>query len=319
MLRTFLYSVLAAGFAFAFQDAFASLKLTRESFNSNVKDYVTRELGDAEPYLAMPSFPSASRPVLLGMNDSARAAVVKELALAAKSIVMNPAFEAAYAATLKTQHNAIDHGLKVADTTASFERATKSGDTAGIQNKMEDTFRDQLRKTVIEQNQEISSYDGSMLEILADGLKAQMESIPPRTAVEKAQHAKAKTFLDEAKKLSKTNVASARQKYTAGSLLAVYIDSGTTKSAQADEENRDQQLNFNKRVLRPNLKLRLLAFVAEAKTVDFKAVTQSRGGKAIFVKAAYEEKTSLWKLLYRLGPGGTLSAVAVAQTWAAEL
>jgi len=319
MYRTVVLVVVCCILSLAFQDYLAALKITRENFNSNLSNYTTRELGDGERSFALPFMPSSSRPMFLAMSDAARAAVVRELGLSAKAFLMVPAFESAYTAKIKSQNNAVDYGLKIADSSANFDAAAKSGDYSGMQNKMEAMMRDQLRKMVLDQAKQISSFDGFAVSAMADGIKAQMESIPPKTAAEKAQHTKATLLLTEAMKLSATDVAAAREKYRAGSLLAVYVDAGSGDSAQVDEKKKEQQLNYNKRAFRPNLKLKLLAFVAEAKTVDFKAVTQPRGGKSVFVNPALEKKTPLWKLLYRLGSGGTAAAIGVAQTWAAEL
>lgn len=309
----------AATLALSFQDSLATLKLTRQSFETNVSEYVSRELSDADSYLALPFMPSASKAVFLPMADATRAAIVKELGLAAKAVIMSPAFDAAYKARLKSQHNAIDHGLKVTDTAAGFEAAAKSGNTNDMMAKMQSMMRDQMKQMVLGLQKEVDSFDASTLKTMAESTKSQMDSIPPTNPAEKAQHAKATTLLNDAMKLSASNLPLAKDKYREGSLNAVYLDAGNPSSAQADQAKKEQQLNYDKRALRPNLKRQLLAFAAEAKTVDFKAATQPRGNKTVFVNAAYERKSPLWKLLFRLGPSSTAAAMALAQSWAAEL
>ena len=319
MVRRF-FALLALGaLSFAFQDSLATLKLTRDKFDSNISYYATQEFATLRPGIALPTIGSTARPIFLAMSDAGRAAVVKELGLAAKSFLMSPAFETAYNASLKSQHNAVDHGLKVTDSSAELEESAKSGNLQGLEAKAQAMMRDQYRQVALDQVKQVSSLDASTLQMMASSMKDIMESIPPANAAEKAQHAQARTLLAEAVKLAPSNIAAAREKYKAGSLLAVYLDGNNSGGAQVDQAKKDQQLNYKRRAFRPNLKLKLLAFAAEAKTVDFKAVTQARGPLTVFVNPAYEKKSPLWKLLYRLGPTGTSSATGIAQSWAAEL
>ncbi len=319
MLRSFLVLFILAAVSNAFQDSLTSLKLTREKFETNISYYATRELAETENRIALPTIGSTSRPIFLAMNDSSRGVVVKELGLAAKAFLMSPAFESAYTASLKSQHNAVNHGIKVGDSSAEFEAAAKSGNAQGIEAKMQAMMRDQYRQMVLGQANQVASYDANTLKAMADSFKDIMDSIPPTNPAEKAQHAQARTLLAEAAKLAASNLDAAREKFKAGSLLVVYLDGNNGGGAQVDQAKKEQQLNYNKRAFRPNLKLRLLAFAAEAKTVDFKAATQARGSNTIFANPAYEKKSPLWKLLYRLGPTGTSSAIGIAQSWAAEL
>ena len=319
MLRRFFALLALAALSFAFQDSLATLKLTREKFDSNISYYATQEFTRLQPGIALPTIGSTARPIFLAMSDAGRASVVKELGLAAKSFLMSPAFETAYNASLKSQHNAVDHGLKVTDTSAELEASAKSGNAQGLEAKAQAMMREQYRKVALDQVKQASSLDASMLQMMASSMKDIMESIPPANAAEKTQHAQARTLLAEAVKLAPSNIAAAREKYKAGSLLAVYLDGNNGGGAQVDQAKKEQQLNYNKRAFRPNLKLKLLAFAVEAKTVDFKAATHARGSNTIFANPAYEKKSPLWKLLYRLGPTGTSSAIGIAQSWAAEL
>ena len=318
-MRHLLAFLALVSFALAFEDSLASLKLTREKFDSNISYYATRELAETEGGIALPTIGSTARPIFLAMNDPARAAVVKELGLAAKAFLMAPAFETAYNASLKSQHNAVNHGIKVSDSNADLAAAAKSGNAKAIEDSAQAMMRDQYRQMVLGQAKDVPNYSADMLSAMAGSLKDIMESIPPTNAAEKAQHAQARTLLAEAIKLSPSNLAAAREKFKAGSLLAVYVEANNGGGAQVDQSKKEQQLNYNKRAFKPNLKRKLLEFVATAKTVDHKATTQAKGSNTVFVNPAYEKKTPLWKLLYRLGPGGTSTAAAMAQAWAAEL
>jgi hypothetical protein len=97
------------------------------------------------------------------------------------------------------------------------------------------------------------------------------------------------------------------------------MSDGAGAALQADKKKQEQQVNYNKYSLKPVMKARLTEFVALARTVDFTAQTQPKDGRQVFVRPAHERQTAMWKFLYRLGPGGTKEAMAIAQAWAAEL
>lgn len=303
----------------AFQDSLANLKLTRPGFESAVSTYISLELPDPGTRTGTPSVPAAARQSLMAMGEPARAAVVKELGLAAKAFVMTPAFTAAYEAKLKAEHNAVNHGIAVEDTMASLEAAGKTGNMEGVEAKMQAMIRDQMKQMVLQMSPQVDQYDGATVKEMSDSFKDQFDNIPPLTAREKAQRAQALKLLAEAKGMSASNVAGARAKLKEGMMLGVYVEAGGGASAQTDLTKKEQQLNYNRRALKPTLKRKLLGFVAEAKTVDFKAITVAKGQNKVFSNPAYEQKSSMWKLMYRLGPAGSAAAVAVAQAWAAEL
>lgn len=307
--------VLCAVVVSGFQAGLGTLKLTPAAFETAVKGYVEREVAESDGAAALPFLPMAARPGLLALDDAGRAALVRELALAGKALVMSPAFEAAYREKIRQQYNAVDHGLKVVDIRDAMK--AKSDDEA-VQ-KMQTMVRDQLRQSVLGQVKESKNFNGDTLEMLAETVPGMFDVVEPANAAEKAMRSRGLALLKEAQKLAKTDLAAAKEKFRQGSLLGVFIDPANESGAAADSAKTEQQRNYNQRAFRPRLKAKLLDFVQQAKTVDFKAATTARGTKKVFVNAAYEQKSPLWKALYRLGPGGTGAAVAVAQAWAAEL
>jgi len=308
-----LVSVVA--FAAGVDESLSQLKLTRPSFESSIAAYTQREVPESDRRLAIPYVEPASRALLKGLNDASRAAMVKELGLAAKAIVMSPAFETAYNALLQKDYNAINHGIKVVDTEAVAKKAAEAGDYSALGNAM----RDQMRKMVFEQVKQADQATPQVLPILAESIKGLMSSLEPANASEKAMHKRAAVALDEAAKLSPSNLNVAREKFREGAYLAVFVEPKSAGSSEADAKKNEQQLNYNRRALRPNLKAKLTAFVALAKSVDHKAITQPKDNRVVFANPAYEKQSSFWKLLFRLGPGGTSAAMQIAQAWSAEL
>ena len=294
----------AAG-AWAWQDSFAQLKLNRETFERLVTGYVNENI--TRDHLVEPGAGKGVKDALLAMNDSARAAVVRELGLAAKAFVMSPAFQASYDAYIKNAYRAVNHGIAA----PSGQAAQKGG-----QNFMRDSFR----QSVTQRLPSIANFDKSTIEMMAGVDEGMVDMSNPQTPAEKAGVAKAKTMLAEAKKLAATDIAKARETYKAALMTAAGLkDEAEAKSSAEEDKRREEQRNYNDLLLRPRLKKRLAEFAALVKTVDFNAATTVKNNKIVFVNPAYERRDSLWKKLFRLGPGGANAAAQVAQQWAAEL
>jgi hypothetical protein len=81
----------------------------------------------------------------------------------------------------------------------------------------------------------------------------------------------------------------------------------------------EQQLSNDRNNLKTQLRARLSAFIAEARSVDFDAKTQVRNGRTLFVNPAYEPKSSNWKLFFRMGREPVTAALEVAERWRQEL
>ena len=64
---------------------------------------------------------------------------------------------------------------------------------------------------------------------------------------------------------------------------------------------------------------RLKMFLEVSADVDFAAKLEERNGRMRFVDAAYEARSSEWKLCYRAGPGAVNAARDAATAWLKEL
>lgn len=306
-----------AGFG-AWQDTFSTLKLNKEAFESYVSTYVQR-ITDEGP-LRVPSVPNAVAASFRALGESERATLVRELGLAAKTFVMSPAFAAAYTAYLKNSRNAVDHGLKIEDTTKSLEAALRSGNTDAMEAASNKMMRDNFRRQVEERLPQILKYTPQQIEIMAEVDDGLVEMSMPSTAAEQANVAKAKTMLAESRKLAPSDIAKARETYRAALMLAAGLKSDADVAAGRDLAARqEQQLNYNRLALKPNLKRGLENFLAVARGVNFNAPTTAKGNKTVFVNSADERRNEFWKLLYRVGSAGTGAAVSVAQSWLKEL
>lgn len=307
----------AAGGAWAWQEAYTRLNLNRETFERHITNYV-HEAVRTDGHFSMPPLPGSK--IVLALSDEARASLVRECGLAAKAFVMSPAFQAAYDAHIKNVYRAVNHGIQVSSAGASMDAAMKKGDYAAAQAATSNMMRDNFRKGVIQRLPSLANYDKGTIEMMAGVDANMMEMSNPSTPAEKAAVAKAKAMLEEAKKLAGTDVAKARETYKAALMTGAGLqDEAQVKSSAEDDRRREEQENYNRWSLRPNLKKKLLAFAAVVKTVDFNAATTMKDGKRVFVNRAYEGRDEFWKMLYRLGPGGANAAAQIAQQWAAEL
>jgi hypothetical protein len=96
---------------------------------------------------------------------------------------------------------------------------------------------------------------------------------------------------------------------------------GIEKSeAELDRMRRERaQRLYEQHCARAVIRQWLEEFLETAKTVDFTAQVERRGGTLVFANPAYERKDGLWKLIYRNGRQPTEAAVAFAREWLEEL
>lgn len=310
---------LSAVSAWAMQSALATLELPKASFDRAVTDYLLKSSHHSSLQREAVGM-SAGLRAFLALNDQARAGVVRELGLAAKAVVMSPATAAAYDNYVKTSQNAVNHGIAVNNAAGSVNDALKSGNMKAVEDAQSRMMRESFQRGVSQRLPSIAKYDAAMIGLMANTDASMMDMSMPKTAAEKASIVKAKAMLDEAKTQAGSDIAKARETHKSALMLAAGLGSEQeAKASEAEKLRQEQQANYNRVLLKPNLKKKLLEFVALAKTVDHKAVTQPKDGKQVFVNPVHERRDNLWKMLYRLGPGGTAAAIAVAQGWAAEL
>jgi hypothetical protein len=319
-LRLILGGLAAATALTAWQGALANLKLNQETFETVVTSYLTQSGGLGEGEVRQPYVGRGVVQALLAMDNAGRSATVKELGQAAKALVMSPTFAKAYEDYLRQAHNAVNHGIVVKDAAAEMNAMANSGNLQALEAASNNMMRDMYRKTVSQRLPEVAKMNKEMIEIMAETDAGMMDMAEPETAADKARIAKAKAMVAEARKLSATDLEKARATYKSGLLLAAGLKDDSAAAANVDEmKKQEQQRNYNRLALKPVLKKKLQQFVTVAKTVDFNAALQPKGEKRVFSNPAYEKQSGLWKMLYRLGPGGTGAAVGVAQGWIAEL
>jgi hypothetical protein len=239
-----------------------------------------------------------------------RVALIRELAAEAKSYIMAPAFEKTWDEWIKGRYDAVNHGIKV-------------NPQAEMQAMMQDAASGRMvAQAAAQMAREYARMPTQSVEFLfPDDLKKwQQENDPKYKKI--YQQAKAiepllKSNPDEFKK----QYALLKSAEMGGPDTWAGVEAALAAGAQsqAGQKTKQEQQSYDEHRLRPTLKKKLNGFVALARTVDFAAQTQTRGGKIVFVNPAYERKPPAWKQLFRLGKEPTMAAVAAAEAWAKEL
>lgn len=314
------FATLTVFSAAAWQDSLASIKLNRETFERIITGYINNSIPRGNSNPSAPSVGGAVTTAVKALSDSARASLVTELGLAAKAFVMSPAFATAYDSYIQNAYRAVNHGIQVENAGANLEKAMKAGNTDAMEDATNKLMRDSYRQGVVQRLPEVEKIDPNVFPYMVDSEMSMVDMSMPATAAEKANVAKAKVMFAEAKKVATSDIAKARSIYKSALMLVAGLkDEAAAASSAANREKQEQQENYNRAALHPNLKKQLNSFVALARTVDFKAPTTVKNGKTVFVNPAHERREELWKLLFRLGPGGTGAAINVAQGWLKEL
>lgn len=211
-----------------------------------------------------------------------RVALIRELAAAAKSYIMAPAFEMTWNAWIRERYTAVDHGIKV-------------DPQSDMQAMMQDPSANQMMtQAAAQMAQEFLKLPLQSLELIfpAD-LKSWQRSRDPK---KQALFEKAKAI----EPLLKSNPDEFRKQYTL--LKSAEIGGPTTwaalqsagaaaRQSQEDQKKRQEQVNYDQHRLRPTLKKKLNDFAALVRTVDFAAQTQIKSGIIVFVNPAYEQKS----------------------------
>ena len=302
--------------ALAWQDAFTRLNVPRADFEQRLKSYLNQEIGASQ--LATPGIGARATMAFRALDEGTKVAVVKELAAAAKAFVMSPAFQSAYASTLKSQRNAVNHGLAVTEADPEAANKVASAQKGGL-SPADVEMRQQFRETYLDMLKTADQMSADNVEEFASTLLTQANMIPPRNATEKTQQDKGLALIKQAQAEAQKNLASARQKFKTGVPLVIFSVSDAGVGADVDYAKVEQQRNYNRYALRPGLKKLIDNWVATAKTVDFKAATQMKGDRKVFSNPSYENKPNAWKWLYRLGPNLTNVLIQFGSAWSAEL
>lgn len=304
--NTLIVLAVCTGVAVAWQSGLAAVGLKDADVPEIAKSYFLN--GDSGALPGLYSLSGPMRTLWKSKGPAQRAQEVRDLAAYAKKYVSMPAFEKMYNEWIKETYHAVDHGMKI-DPQADAQKAIANGGAQQIQSQM-----------------------GAMI---AQGMAA----IPPQTlkmlfdqdlANWKDDTDKAKIYA-QAKQIAplfQTNPEAWKKQYLllkSASMGGPSTDAGmaaakaATAKLQADSTIRNEQLAFDQHKLKVELKKRLQDFVTLARSVDYAAQVQTRDRFQYFVKPEYESKSSVWKMLFRLGKEPSLAAAAAAEQWAREL
>lgn len=296
--------------AAALQSGWAVVGWTEADASRVAKMWLVDFGPDAPPPLSQikPDF----RKRLQAMSAPERAKVVTQLAQAARAFVSTPAFAKAYDQWLAAGRHAVNHGIKAqtdAERTAAMHKPGAMNDT--------------MAQAAAGVAKNFASMPPETLKMIAlDDLKRL--SANPRTPPRQKIAAKAKAIAP----LLQSNPAEFAKQYALLKSMEMggpdtwegieAASSGAAK-AEANARMQEEQRAYDEHKLSVELKRRLQNFAALARSVDFAAQTQAKGGRQVFVNPAYESKPANWKVLYRLGKEPALAALAAADAWLKQL
>lgn len=295
----------------AWQGGMAAIGVTDEALTTQL-ERVTRQKGDG---LTLSILGPKQLVAAMALGPADQAVLMKQLATAAKAIVMAPAFLSAHDAWIAKEYQAVNHGLKVKSGDEVMKGATTE---AGVSEMMKRVQREaagvyvQMTKDTPIDNLKMM-FDESLKDWTKDAARA--------TGSNKAKSAKLVAGATAIKDLSATQPEKFRRGYAV--LLSASNDGPDTEEAlfgsAATSKDENEQLAWDKYNLRGALKRVLAQAVAEAPTVDFAAQTVQKSGVRVFVNPAYEKKSLTWKAMYRAGKLPTAAGLEVARAWLKEL
>ena len=259
----------------------------------------------------LPYIPVAATTAAYALGESARVALVETVGAALKTLVMSSTFMAEHEAFIKSEYQAVDHGLKGV---VSYEGALKKSDL-----KLFEAI--QLRQSVAMGVDQVRMVPPEYLQKeLADDLpKWKQRSVDPKLR-DRAKYQKMVAKAEAIATLPATD-----DKFVRGLAVIKSIDNGGPDTEDAvfaihqrvmDEK---EQAAFDAHSLKGQLKRNLSAFVAIAAKVNFDAPTSQKNGKTMFSNAADEKQGALWKACFRAGEGPTAAAVKLAKAWLLEM
>ena len=245
----------------------------------------------------LPAIPPAAVAAAYGLGEAAQAALVETVGSALKTLVMSPAFMAEHNKYIKSEHQAVDHGLKGI---VGLEEAMKKGDVKAMEaiqaREMAAITVGQVRSMPAEIRK--TNFTQLLTQWKADAAK------PKRS-----DQAKLQKMIAMAQPIE--SLPANDEKFVRTFAVIMSIDSGGPDTeaalfALAERATREkEQLAYDQHNLKGQLKQQLTTFVAIATKVNFKAPTSRNGKQTLFVNAADERQGALWKACFRAGPGPT--------------
>lgn len=259
----------------------------------------------------LPFIPPAAVAAAYALDESAQVALVETVGAGLKTLVMSAPFMAEHDAYIKSEHKAVDHGLKGV---VGMEEAVRKNDLKAVE-----ALQSRMMVTIaVDQFQSMpSSYmQEQFTQELADWTKRAND--PKRR-----DRAKYQKLVAKAQPLQ--GLAPEDEKFRRGYAVLKSIDNDGPDTEEAvfaihaRQKQEEEQLAYDQHNLKGQLKQQLSAFVAIASKVDFAAQTVEKNKKTLFVNPAYERQGALWKACFRAGQAPTAAALTLAKAWLAEL
>ena len=260
---------------------------------------------------SLPSIPPAATAAAYALSESAQAAFVDTVGAALKALVMSAAFQAEHEASIKSEHQAVDHGLKGV---IGIEQAMKKNDLKTVE-------AIQMRQVVAMGVDQVRIVPPEALKQgLADDLSGWKKHAANVTLTNRAKYQK---LVARAEALDA--VPAKDEKFLMGYAVIKSIDNDGPDTEEAvlaihkRVHDEAEQAAWDEHNLKGQLKRNLAAFVAVASKVNFSAPTVEKSGRTIFVNAADEKQGAMWKACFRAGEAPTAAAVKLAKAWLLEL
>ena len=263
--------------------------------------------------VTMPWFGPQTRAAAKALSEQSRAAAVREIMGAVKGIVMSPAFMDAHAAYIRQSNKAVDHGIKVLSPEEKYKQMMAGGEAA---------VDEATRQAAAQMAQMLMQIPAAQLAPMFESDLGDWERQAKSGRGQSA--AKAQKMYARAKALQPL-ITSDPKAFQKGYALLKSVEMGGPDDAGSIEasgnrmQQEQEQANWNKYNLKAVLRMKLNAVVKEAATVDFAAQTVQQGNRVKFVNPAYEQKSSLWKSMYRAGKAPTGAMAEFARAWLKEL
>jgi hypothetical protein len=293
----------------AWQSGMASIGVTEASLQSQF-ERATRQKGDG---LMLSILPPKALVAAKALSEPMQAALMRELATAAKTIMMSPAFQSAHEAFIAKEYKAVNHGIKV----KTPEQVLQGMTTQAGADEFNLRMQREAAAVYVQMAMDMKIPDLTMMldEYVKDWTK---DAARPKANPKYARLLKQAAAV---KDLSVSDPVKFRRGFAV--LSSAANDGPDTEEAlfgaQASSQKDNEQLMWDQHNLRGALKKVLTQVVAEAPTVDYAAQTVQKSGSVVFVNPAYEKKSVVWKAMFRAGKGPAAAGVEVARAWLKEL
>ena len=295
----------------AWQGGMAAIGLSEPGVQLQIQRALQQQ-GDG---LTLPSLGSGPSAAARALSEPQQVALTKELAAAAKAIVMSAAFQSVHDAYIAKEYKAVNHGLKVKSGEQMMQQVGTKAGNAEFELKMK---RD-MAAVYVQMAMDLKIEDLKMM--FDESLKEWTKEASTAKGSDRTKYATLVSRAQAIKDLTVSDPVKFRRGYAV--LRSAEADGLDTEEAlfgaQTISNNETEQVMWDKHNLRGRLKTVLAQIVAEAPTVDYAAQTIQRNRTTEFVNPAYEKKSVTWKAMYRAGKGPTTAGLEIARAWLKEL